>query len=66
MTTKMAGLALGLLCILLMAGCGNEANSTGAAKNTVDSDTTVDNDTTCTLNGQPCPPGTCNINGQPC
>lgn len=48
------------LCLLGVTGCGNEANSTGAAKET----STVD--TTCTVNGQPCPPGTCTVNGQPC
>ena len=47
-----------IFALLLLAGCGNEANSTGAAKET----TVVD----CTVNGQPCPPGTCTVNGQPC
>jgi hypothetical protein len=45
-----------------ISGCGNEANSTGAAKETTNTET----NTTCMLNGQPCPPGTCTVNGQPC
>jgi hypothetical protein len=51
------------LCLLGVAGCGNEANSTGAAKESPP-EVTVNN--SCTINGQPCPPGTCTVNGQPC
>ena len=53
-------LFLWIVLVGTLTGCGNEANSTGGAKETKETTTT------CTLNGQPCPPGTCTVNGQPC
>lgn len=60
MNTLLAGTVL--LCVLGVAGCGHEANSTGGAREEKETET----NTTCTVNGAPCPPGTCTVNGQPC